>query len=88
MIDYVDKYIDYLKTVKRSSSNTIASYRRDLVKLCKYLETDNITNPEDVSDTVLNLYIMFLENNGMSTATVSRSIASIKSFFMFLKKKG
>ena len=88
MIDYVDKYIDYLKTVKRSSSNTIASYKRDLVKLCKYLETDNITNPEDVSDTVLNLYIMFLENNGMSTATVSRSIASIKSFFMFLIKKG
>lgn len=88
MIDYVDKYIDYLKTVKRSSGNTIASYRRDLVKLCKYLETDNITNPEDVSDTVLNLYIMFLENNGMSTATVSRSIASIKSFFMFLIKKG
>jgi integrase/recombinase XerD len=85
---YIDEYIDYLTNTKHSSANTVASYRRDLLKLCKYLESDGCEDYGDVTSTGLNMYIMGLESKGLSSATISRSIASIKSFYLYLIKKG
>lgn len=88
MISYVDDYIFYLNNVKHSSGNTIASYKRDLVKLVNYFSEIGCENIKDVNSTDLNSYVIRLEKLKMSTATISRNIASIKSFFMFLFKKG
>ncbi|MBO5424895.1 MAG: site-specific tyrosine recombinase XerD [Lachnospiraceae bacterium] len=88
MIQQVDNYIDYLNNVKRASNNTVASYKRDLLKLCTYLEGAKCSEPTEVSATDLSSYIISLEKVGMSSATISRNIASIKSFFMFMLKKG
>lgn len=88
MVQYVDNYIEYLNTVKHASSNTIASYKRDLLKLCNYFRSVGCNTPGEVSPTDLNSYVIFLEKGGMSSATISRSIASIKSFFMYMLKKG
>lgn len=83
---YVDSYINYLSEVKRSSNNTISSYKRDLLKMCKFFNGNGIDDVHDVNSTDLNSYISSLNKQGMSTATVSRNIASIKSFFMYLFK--
>ena len=88
MRSHVDNYIDYLKNTKHSSVNTIASYKRDLLKLCIYFEGQGYTEVAQVNNTNLGMYIMSLEAQGLSSATVSRSIASIKSFFMYLLKRG
>ncbi len=88
MVSCVDEYIIYLNTVKHSSANTVASYKRDLIKLCDYITSVGISDVKDISATDLNSYIITMEKNQMSTATISRSIASIKSFFMFLFKNG
>ncbi len=88
MDGYVDEYIEYLNSVKRASANTIASYRRDLKKLCSYMISIGISDIQDINATDLNTYVIHLREEGMSTATVSRNIASIKSFFMFLFKRG
>ena len=83
---YVDSYINYLSEVKRSSNNTISSYKRDLLKMCKYFNGNGIDDVHDVNSADLNTYISTLNKQGMSSATVSRNIASIKSFFMYLFK--
>ncbi|MDD6328654.1 MAG: site-specific tyrosine recombinase XerD [Eubacteriales bacterium] len=88
MTTYVENYISYLNNVKQASANTVASYRRDLMKLCRYFGGLDIENFSDVNTTDLDTYVLFMKENGMSTATVSRSIASIKSFFMYLYKNG
>lgn len=88
MDGYVDEYIEYLNSVKRASANTITSYRRDLKKLCSYILSIGISDIQDVNATDLNTYMIYMREEGMSTATVSRNIASIKSFFMFLFKRG
>ena len=86
MVEYVDKYIDYLIEVKKSSGNTISSYKRDLLKMCKYFDNNGIAEVRDLNSTDLSLYISTLDKQGMSSATISRNIASIKSFFMYLFK--
>lgn len=86
MMTEIDSFVNYLLNVKKASKNTIASYRRDLVKLSNYIGEDVLVS--DINGTSLNSYVLYLEKQGMSSATVSRSIASIKAFFMFLLKQG
>lgn len=84
----IEKYILFLTTVKKSSQNTIQSYRRDLVKLNDYLVDNGITDIKDVNSTVLRSYVLYMEDQKKSSATVSRSIASIRSFFIYLLENG
>ncbi|MCM1273018.1 MAG: site-specific tyrosine recombinase XerD [Clostridium sp.] len=87
MKEHIENYIQYLNTVKHSSVNTMASYKRDLLKLDSYLMTQGIHEPGNVSQTDLSGYIFSLEKQEMSSATISRNIASIKSFFVYLLKQ-
>ena len=88
MKSYVDDYINYLNTVKHASHNTVASYKRDLLKLCTYFENINCHSLSEINETDLSSYVISIEKQGMSSATVSRNIASIKSFFLYLLKQG
>lgn len=86
-MSYINDYMDYLNNVKQASKNTVASYRRDLDKLANYMESVGLQF-KTINGTDLNSYVIYLKEQSMSTATISRSIASIKSFFMYLFKKG
>lgn len=88
MREHIDNYINFLMVVKRSSQNTIASYRRDLLKLCIYFEGKGYSAVTDINAMDLNTYVIDLKSQGMSSATISRSVASIKSFFLYLLKQG
>ncbi len=76
-------FIDYLKEEKNASESTVNSYRCDLKKLNQYLLEHGIENVRNVTATNLNSYVLYLENQGMSTATVSRNVASMKAFFHY-----
>ena len=88
MRSHIENYIEYLNSVKHASNNTVASYRRDLMKLCNYFEDIGCYDIGSVNATDLSSYVLNLEKQGMSSATISRSVASIKSFFMYLFKQG
>lgn len=88
MLQRINEFVDYLTNVKRASKNTIASYKRDLVKLNNYLTDSGCNEISQITNTNLNSYVLMIEKQGMSTATVSRNIASIKAFFLYLLKQG
>lgn len=88
MQQYIDAFISYLLDVKHASDNTVQAYQNDLKKLQSFLEKQNITSPDKINETGLNSYVLHLENEGLSPATVSRNIASMKAFLLFLLKQG
>lgn len=88
MLQRINEFVDYLTNVKRASKNTIASYKRDLLKLNKFLTDLDCIEIDEVTSTNLNSYVLMIEKQGMSTATVSRNIASVKAFFLYLLKQG
>lgn len=79
----VPQFIDYLKGTKNASESTVSSYQRDLKRLNEYLDEHGIEDVHSVTSTNLNSYILYLEKQGLSTATVSRNIASMKAFFHY-----
>lgn len=81
-------FISYLHNVKKTSENTVMSYRRDLEKVRKYMESQGIEDVRKITVTSLNSYILDLEKKNFKAATVSRNIASIKAFYHFMHKEG
>lgn len=88
MKDLIEKYLNYLRYTKKSSENTIISYGRDLNKACLYLKDLGLEKLEDINGTSLNSYVLYLEREGKSSATVSRTIASLKGLYLYGIKQG
>lgn len=80
--------MNYLAVEKGLSKNTLESYRRDLVKFIAFMNQTQINKPEEVDREALNIFIADLKKKGRATSTISRCIASIRSFFNYLLQEG
>lgn len=88
MVDYIGLYETYLLDIKQSSANTVASYIRDLRQFDRYV-CETLQNTLDrVTTEQATVYFAWLTNNGKSSATVTRSLASIKGFYGYLVTSG
>lgn len=83
----VEAFVGYLHNVRKASENTVASYQRDLKKLTAFMKQQEIEKVEQITQTNLNSYVLFLEKKQFTPATISRNIASTKAFFYFLVKE-
>jgi integrase/recombinase XerC len=85
------RFLQYLRAERNASDLTIKSYREDLEALATYLtETDGGACPEPGNITTLDLrgYVAHLSSAGYSKATISRRLASLRSFFRFGGREG
>jgi integrase/recombinase XerD len=78
---YLEKYELYLRDEKKASANTLSSYLRDLRQFTTYLAQNASTTVEQAQERDISGYMAWMKNTGKSTATVSRSLASIKGFY-------
>ena len=79
----VKSFLEFIENDKKLSSNTLQSYRRDIVQLEEYLDSENIAYNKVTKEDVEN-YIEHLKEIGKKTSTISRNIASIRSFYQYL----
>lgn len=80
----INQYISYLHNVKKASENTILSYKRDLTKMSLFLSKKGIADVRFVAMTDLEEYIATLREQKLAATTISRNIAAMKAFFMYL----
>ncbi|MCL2568382.1 MAG: site-specific tyrosine recombinase XerD [Oscillospiraceae bacterium] len=85
---YIAQYETYLQEVKQVSKNTLSSYMRDLKQFEQYWMHNVGTTFCKALGHDLDEYIKWLRHNGKSAATVSRCIASLRSFYQFLIEHG
>lgn len=87
MEDYINAFIEYMHDFKKTSNNTELSYKRDLTKVYHYLNGVGIKDWALVTFEDLNSYVESLHDANFAPASISRSIASMKSFWSFLVSK-
>ena len=80
-------FLKFIETEKKLSSNTLQSYNRDLQQFREYL-SDIEVRYTHVHEEHIKKYIEELNEMGKKASTISRNIASIRSFFQFLVRKG
>ena len=84
MLDLIKAYENYLTKVKQASANTISSYMRDIRQFAEWLDAD----VSDATQQNIGAYLQFLERDGRSAATISRTLASLKNFYTYLVSSG
>ena len=86
--DAIQKFLQYLMDERHFSEHTVKAYNSDLQSLLTYLNEENITLIKDVEFFILRGYVANLFDKEYSKSTIERNIASLKSFYKFLIKKG
>ena len=87
MLDLIHAYEDYLVREKHASSNTVSSYMRDIRQFVDWLRRKE-ESILDVASTDVSDYLSEIQSRGKSGATASRSLASLKNFFMYAASIG
>ena len=88
MLDLIRVYENYLSKVKHASGNTVSSYIRDIRQFSAWLERTEKTELLDAIQQNIGAYLTYLQDQGKSGATVSRTLASLKNFYAYAVSSG
>ena len=88
MLDLIKAYETYLTKVKQASANTISSYMRDIRQYAEWLRSSEDLDVLDASQVNIGSYLTYLQAQGKSGATASRTLASLKNFYAYLVSSG
>jgi integrase/recombinase XerD len=86
METWISKFIDFLENDKHLSLNTLQSYKRDIEQYISYLREIKISDLKKTGKTTVITYLLHLKKIGRATSTISRNLASIRSFYQYLAK--
>jgi integrase/recombinase XerD len=80
----VDEFIHYLAVERGLAENTMDSYHRDLTNYLGFLAKEKPADIQKTTKTHVMAYLLSLQKGGRATATISRHLAALKSFYHFL----
>lgn len=86
-MEEVKLYETYLREEKGASENTVSSYLRDVNQFAAWAKGEKFSLSKAKTADV-ERYVRHLSGLGKSPATVTRSVASLKSFYGFLQREG
>lgn len=84
-VEAVDNFFKYIKIEKNFSENTIINYKNDLKQFFNFVLKSKINDFQNVD---IRGFIVHLSSKKYSKASVERKIATLKSFFNYLKREG
>jgi integrase/recombinase XerC len=86
----IARFLQYLAVERNASDLTIKSYREDLGQLVHYLSESHGGAPKPSAITTADLrgYVSGMHEAGYAKTTVSRRLASLRSFFRFGQREG
>ena len=87
-MDDIARYGAYLAEEKHASQNTISSYLRDVTQFAGYLESSLGCGLRDAGRETVQEYMAWMQGRGKSAASITRFLASVKSFYSFLLAEG
>ena len=78
------EYRRYIRLEKRLSENTVDAYMRDLEEFAHYILRTFEVAPERVEPQMIERFMMWLYDQGRSSASQARRLSGVKSFYNFL----
>ena len=84
----LNNYLTFLSNEKHSSDNTVQAYRRDLSKFLDFADDEDIVSFAEVDSENVAGFKDYLIGKGLSTASVSRTLSSLRSMFQYLISVG
>lgn len=80
----IDAFIHYLRSQKRYSPHTCASYHRDLTRLADFIEPLSITRWQQLEPTQIRTFIASAHAQGLHGRSLSRMLSALRSLYRYL----
>src|SRR5271166_680020 len=86
----INSFLADLGTERQASSHTLRSYHDDMEIFTRYLEENQKegNDPTIVDSARLRRYSAWLNGQGYATSTIARRLASLRSFYRYLRRQG
>lgn len=88
MNTYVKEYTSFMTGIRHKSLNTVESYKRDVTQYISYLDGTGVTDISSTTKTTVLSYLLYLQKEGRASSTVSRTLASLRSYYLFMMQNG
>lgn len=83
---YIDKYLEYLKIIRKYSDKTVESYRDDLIEYNEFLG-NNFTNIINIDKNIVNEYLKYLYERDLNKNSICRKLSSIRGLYNYLVRE-
>jgi integrase/recombinase XerC len=86
----IEKYLQYLSSVKNSSPHTILNYGKDLRQFLAYLSPPGTEPPAlpHVTHLMIREFVAHLHDHGLEKSSIARKLAALRSFFKYCVREG
>lgn len=85
-----EEFLEYIKKERNYSDYTIRSYRIDLQQFISFIKDVNaqeLLPDEELSSKDIRLWLMQLKHDNISSRSINRKIATLRSYYRFLTLK-
>ncbi len=78
----------YRRSVGGLAPPSVRAYATDIERFAEWAARGGVTDPEQVGRLMLRRYLAFLATRGRSKSTISRTAASLRSYFQWAHRRG
>ena len=82
--EYLESFIQMLRSEKYYSEHTCKNYRRDLINFQAFLNQQQINHWQNVNYRQVSAFAAYRHRNGLKSTSIARELSSIRSFFQYL----
>ena len=84
----VDYFLEHLKIALNSSEHTVTNYAVDLAQFLDYLETERVSQPEEITKQHIRAFMRSLLGFGYAKTSAARKLSAIKGWLGYLAEQG
>jgi len=83
----IESFIAYIQQEKRYSSNTVQSYKTDLLQFNSYIRSTFELELKDVAYVHVRNYMAALMEGNTGTNSIGRKLSTLRSFYKYLQRE-
>ncbi|HKM67592.1 MAG TPA: tyrosine recombinase XerC [Candidatus Acidoferrum sp.] len=86
----IQKFIEYMRSVRNSSPHTLVNYGHDLEQFVTFLTPPGTETPAlgKVNHHVIREFVAHLHDAGLEKSSIARKLAALRSFFKYCVREG
>jgi len=86
----IQKYIEYMRSVRNSSPHTLVNYGHDLEQFVAFLTPPDTETPKlvQVNHHMIREFVAHLHDTGLEKSSIARKLAALRSFFKYCVREG
>lgn len=87
----IHNYVRHITVERGLSANTVAAYRRDLALYERWLESEGMTDPSEITTNTVSEFVAHLASrdvDALKASSVARVLSSVRGWHRFLHDEG